>query len=136
MTATSSAPATMTSVPAASSAPSTAALALRTCFIYNQRAAHKIFAVQRLNRFFRLRVIADLRESESAGLPGEAIAKKRQLIGLHSDFRKQSRYLLFCSLERQIPHVQFLHGRSPYVQSQRQHKKYEAEETGSSAAGG
>jgi hypothetical protein len=68
-----------------------------------------------LNRFFCIRVVANFREAESPRLPGKTIPQKRQRIRLHSDFRKQRRYLLFCSLERQISHVQFLHGRSPYA---------------------
>jgi hypothetical protein len=104
---------------------------LRTRFIHHQRAAKEILAIQRLNRFFRIRVVANFREAESARLPGKTIPQKRQRIRLHSDLRKQRRYLLFCSLERQISHVQFLHGRSPYAPGQRRGAEHEAEETGS-----
>src|SRR5580700_1402911 len=124
--------ATMTSAVASASATTTAsALALRTGFIHHQRAAKEILAVQRLNRLFRFRIVSDFREAESARLPGKTIAQKRERIRLHSDFRKQRRYLLFCSLERQISHVQFLHGRSPYAPGQRRGAEHEAEETGS-----
>jgi hypothetical protein len=104
-----------TAVTSASAATTAAALALRTGFIHHQRAAKKVLAIQRLNRLFRLCVISDFRETESTGLPREAISQERERIGLYANFRKQRRYLFFCGLERQISNVQFLHGRSPYA---------------------
>jgi hypothetical protein len=82
------APATMTAASARASSSTTAAFALRTSFIHNKRATHKILAIERLNRLFRLRIIADFGKAESPWLAGETIAKKGELIGLHSNFRE------------------------------------------------
>jgi hypothetical protein len=65
---------TVPSAPATTTAAS--ALALRTGFIHHQRAAKKVLAVQRLNRFFRLRVISDFRETESTGLARKTISQQ------------------------------------------------------------
>jgi hypothetical protein len=52
-------------------------------------------------------------ETEAARLPGETIAQQRERIRLYADFSKQRLHLLFRCLEREVPNVQFLHGRSP-----------------------
>jgi hypothetical protein len=51
---------------------------LRTRFIHDQRAAKEILAIQRLNRFFRIRVVANFRKAESPRLPSKSIAQKRE----------------------------------------------------------
>jgi hypothetical protein len=51
---------------------------LRTRFIHHQRAAKEILAIQGLNRFFRIRVVANFREAESSRLPSKSIAQKRE----------------------------------------------------------
>jgi hypothetical protein len=99
----------MSATPAATSA----TLALRTRLIHHQRAAQKFFTVERGNHFFRFPVVANFGEAESSRLPGETVAQQRKRIRLHAYFRKQLLHLLFCGLEREIAHVQFLHGRSP-----------------------
>jgi hypothetical protein len=103
---------------------------LRTRFIHHQRAAQKILAVERFDRFVCLGVVANFGETESAGLSGETIAQQRERIRLHTNLRKQRRYLLFRSLERQITNIQFLHGRSPFASGTYSGAKHEAEETG------
>jgi hypothetical protein len=99
---------------ASTTAASPAAFTLRTRFIHDQRAAQKILAVERFNRFVRFGVVANFGETEAARLSRETIAQKCERIRLHTNFRKQRRYLLFRGLERQITHIQFLHGRSPF----------------------
>lgn len=98
---------------ATTSAATPAAFALRTRFIYNQRAAEKVFSVERSDRLFGFGIVANFRKAESARLPRKAILEQGERIRLDSDFRKQRLHLLFGSLEREIPHVQFLHGCSP-----------------------
>jgi hypothetical protein len=90
MAATSTAPSSTmtTAVPSASATTTASALALRTSFIHDQRAAKEILAIQRLNRFFRVRVVANFGEAEPPRLPGKSITQKRERIRLHSDFRK------------------------------------------------
>jgi hypothetical protein len=73
---------------------------LRTCFIYNQRAAQKILAVERFDGFVCFSVVANFSETETARLSGETIAQKRERIRLHPNFRKKRRYLFFRGLER------------------------------------
>jgi hypothetical protein len=103
---------------------------LWTRFIHYQRAAQKILAVERFDRFVCFGVVANFSETESARLAGETIAQQRERIWLHTNLRKQRRYLLFRSLERQIPDIQFLHGRSPFASGTYSGAKHEAEETG------
>lgn len=89
MAAASAASSTMTTaVPSASATTTASALALRTSFIHDQRAAKEILAIQRLNRFFRVRVVANFGEAKPPRLPGKSITQKRERIRLHSDFRK------------------------------------------------
>jgi hypothetical protein len=55
-----------------------ASFALRTSFIYNQRASEKIFAVESRDCLFSFRIIPDFREAESARLPGKTVAQQRK----------------------------------------------------------
>jgi hypothetical protein len=114
---TASAPAatTSTAVPATPAASPAATFALRASFIHNERTAEKILAIERCNGLFSFGVIFDFGEAETARLARKTIAKQCEGIGLNPDFREQCLYLLFRSLERQVAHVQFLHGRSPCV---------------------
>jgi hypothetical protein len=86
---------------------------LRTSFIHYQRAAKEVFAVEGCNRLLCRAVVMNLGETKSARLPSETIAQQRQRIRLYTDFSKQRLHLLFCCFEREVPNVQFLHGRSP-----------------------
>jgi hypothetical protein len=113
-TAASTAPTTVSAaITASSTTPSTAAFSLRTSFIHYQRAAKKVFAVEGCNRLLRCAVVMNLGETETTRLSGETIAQQRERIRLYADFSKQRLHLLFCCLEREVPNVQFLHGRSP-----------------------
>ena len=134
MTATSTT-STASATVAATSAAGTAAFTLRTRFVDDQSAAQKILAVERFDRFVRFGVVANFGETESARLSRETIAQKRERIRLHTNFRKQRRYLLFRGLERQITHIQFLHGRSPFASGKCPGTKHEAEETGNRPRG-
>jgi hypothetical protein len=106
--ASASAPAPATVTPAATAttatvtpaASTTTAFALRTGFVDDEGAAEKFLAVERGNCLFGFSVIFDFRETESARLAGEAIAKQSERIGLHARFGKKSMHVLFCSLER------------------------------------
>jgi hypothetical protein len=89
------------------------AFMLRARLIHDECAAKKILTVETCDSLFRFCIIFNFRETEAPRLPCKAIAKQCKLIRLHPDFRKQRRHLLFCSLERQISHIQFLQGRSP-----------------------
>jgi hypothetical protein len=120
---------------AATSAARTAAFTLRACFIHHQRAAQKILSVERFDGFVCFGVVANFSETETAWLSRETIAQKRERIRLHANFRKQRRYLLFRGLERQITHIQFLHGRSPFASGKFTGAKHEAEETGNRPRG-
>jgi hypothetical protein len=106
--AVSAPPATATAAMTAPPA-TTTAFSLWTSLVYHQCPAQKILAVERRNHFFSFRVVANFRESKTARLSREAIAQQRQGIGLHTDLCKQRLHLLFRGLERQIPHIQFLH---------------------------
>jgi hypothetical protein len=119
-TASATAPATVSAAIAAASPTTTAASAfsLRTSFIHHQRAAKKVFAVKGRNRLLCCAVVMNFGETETARLSCKTIAKQCERIWLYADFSKQRLHLLFCSLKRQVPNVQFLHGRSP---SPRQH---------------
>ena len=86
--ASTAASSTMTTAVPSAAATTASALALRTSFIHDQRAAKEILAIQRLNRFFCIRVVANFGEAESARLPRKSITQKRKRIRLHSDFRK------------------------------------------------
>jgi hypothetical protein len=108
---------------------------LRTRFIDDQRPAQKILAVERFDGFVCFGVVANFSETETARLSREAIAQQRERIRLHTNLRKQRRYLLFGGLERQITNVQFLHGRSPFASGTRAGAKHEAEETGNRPRG-
>jgi hypothetical protein len=120
---------------AATSAAGASAFTLRTRFVDDQRTAQKILAVERFDRFVCFGVIANFGETESTRLAGETIAQQRERIRLHTNFRKQRRYLLFRGLERQITNVQFLHGRSPFASGECAGAKHEAEETGNRPRG-
>jgi hypothetical protein len=71
--ASSTMPAAVSSASATTAA--SAAFALRTGFIDDQSAAKKVLAVQSLDCFFRFRIVADLSETEAAGLSGKTIAQ-------------------------------------------------------------
>jgi hypothetical protein len=101
---------------AVATAPATttaSAFALGPGFVDDQSAAHEFAAVERGDRFFGFGVVVNFRETEAARLTRETIAEQSQRIGLHSGFREKRLHFLFSSLERQIPHVQFLHGYLP-----------------------
>jgi hypothetical protein len=101
-------------ITAASATPSaTTAFSLRTSFIHYQRAAKEVFAIESCNRLFRCAVVVNLRETEAARLSCKTIAEQRQRIRLNADLSEQRLHLLFCCFEREVPNVQFLHGRSP-----------------------
>jgi autotransporter adhesin len=114
-TASSTATTTMSAaITAASATPSaTTAFSLRTSFIHYQRAAKEVFAIESCNRLFRCAVIVNLSETETARLSCKTIAEQRQRIRLNADLSEQRLHLLFCCFEREVPNVQFLHGRSP-----------------------
>jgi hypothetical protein len=100
-------------VAATTTAASPTTFTLRPGFVDNECAAEKILAIEGGDSLFSFCIVANFRETEAARLTRETIAKKRERIGLHTDFRKQRRDLLFCGLEREISNVEFLHGRSP-----------------------
>jgi hypothetical protein len=127
VTPTSAAPAATTPTAAASSS---ATFPLRTCLIYYQRTTEKILPVEGGDGFFGFGIVVDFDKTEPARLTRKTIAKQRERIGLHANFREQCLHLLFRSLERQISHVQFLHGRSPCAFNLRQGTSSEAEEAG------
>jgi hypothetical protein len=132
---TSAATTTASSAVATTSSARSSAFTLGTRFVDDQSAAQKILAVEGLDRFVCFGVVANFGETESAGLSRETIAQKRERIRLHTDFRKQRRYLLFRGLERQITDIQFLHGRSPFASGKCPGAKHEAEETGNRPRG-
>jgi hypothetical protein len=111
-TASAAAPAAST-VAAATPASSASAFTLRARLVDYQRAAQEILAVQRRDGFFGFRIIADFRETEAARLARETVAEQRQRIRLHPDLCKQPCNIFFRSFERQVSHIQFLHGESP-----------------------
>jgi len=102
---------------------------LRTRLIHDKGTPHEILPVQRCNCFFGFRIVLDFRKTKPARLSSESVAKKSQIIRLHSHFREQSMHLLFRGLKREIAHVQFLHGRSPCVPNYRK-RSGGAEESG------
>jgi hypothetical protein len=114
-TASSTATTTLSAaITAASATPSaTTAFSLRTSFIHYQRAAKEVFAIESCNRLFRCAVVVNLSETETARLSCKTIAEQRQRIRLNADLSEQRLHLLFCCFEREVPNVQFLHGRSP-----------------------
>jgi hypothetical protein len=120
---------------ASTSAAGASAFTLGARFIHDESAAQKIFAVERFDGFVCFGVVANFSETESARLASETIAQKRERIRLHTNFRKQRRYLLFRGFERQITHIQFLHGRSPFASGTCAGAKHEAEETGNRPRG-
>jgi len=102
---TTAAMATAPTASAATVAPAPAATTpatfpLRPCFVDNKRAAQELPAIQSRYGLFSLRVVANLRKAEPAGLTGESIAKERKRIRLYAGFREQCRHLFFRSLER------------------------------------
>jgi hypothetical protein len=123
------APATTAPVPPATTAASAFPLGMR--FVDNECTSKEVLAVEGCDDFFRFRIISDFGKPEPARLPRESIPQQRERIRLHADFRKQRLYLLFRSFERQIAHVQFLHGGAPCPHSTAQGISCEAEEAGS-----
>jgi hypothetical protein len=115
---------------AATSPTRAAAFTLRTSFVHDQRAAQKILAVERFDRFICFGVVPNFGETEAARLTRETIAQQRERIRLDTNLRKQCCYLLFRGLEREIAYIQFLHGRSPFASGACPGAKHEAEETG------
>jgi hypothetical protein len=102
--------ATATAAASASAATTTpAAFSLRASFVHYDFAAFEIFSVQCRYGFIGFPVIADFNESESAGLAGKTIADQCNGISLYSGFAEQGLDLFFIRLEREIPHIQFLH---------------------------
>jgi len=109
---------TSTATTTVSSATASAAtFPLWTCFVHHERAAKKVSAVESGNHLFSFRIVAHFGKTEAARLARKTIAKQRQRIRLHAHFRKQRLHLLFRSLEREIAHVQFLHGVAPCPRS-------------------
>jgi hypothetical protein len=84
---------------ASTTARAPATFALWAGFIHDERTSEKVLVVQSRNRLLRFRIVANLGETEAARLPRETIAKQRESIRLHPDFRKQRLHLLFCSLK-------------------------------------
>jgi hypothetical protein len=99
----------MTAAPATSAA----TFSLRTRFVDDQRAAEELLSIEGRDDLFGFRVIANLGEAEAARLAGKTVSKQGERIGLDAYFGKQCSYVFLCGLERQIAHVQFLHGTSP-----------------------
>jgi hypothetical protein len=69
-------------------APSAATFTLWTRFVDHQRAAEEIFAVESGDHLFGFGVVANFRETKTARLPRETVAKQGERIGLHADFRE------------------------------------------------
>jgi hypothetical protein len=74
--ATTAVSAAITASPAAPSAAT--AFSLRTSFIYYQRAAKKVFAVESCNRLLCCAVVVNLGETEAARLSCKTIAEQRE----------------------------------------------------------
>jgi hypothetical protein len=108
--AVTTAPASAATTMPASPTASAATFALRTSLIHHQRPSHELASIERRNRFFRFRVVADFCEAKAPRLTCETIPKQSERVGLHAGFCKQRRNFFFRCLERQIAHVQFLHG--------------------------
>src|SRR5579863_7910051 len=69
---------TASPMPTASAATTTAAFALRTSLIDDQSAAEELLPVERGDGFFRFGIVANLRETEPARLPGETVLQQRE----------------------------------------------------------
>jgi hypothetical protein len=98
--ATAAPSATTAATTVAASTACAATFTLRTGFVHDERAAEKFLAIQSRDGLFGFGVIFDFRETKTARLPGETIAKQSERIGLYASFRKQRSYFLFSSLER------------------------------------
>jgi hypothetical protein len=92
-TTTSSAPTTVATarsatpaVAATSSSPSAGTFPLRTRFIDNERPAKKVFPIQRRDRLFSFRVVANFSKAKSTRLARKTITKQRERVRLHADF--------------------------------------------------
>jgi hypothetical protein len=109
--ATTARTATTTSAAAATGTAATA-FAHRPSFIHHQRTAQKILAIAGLNGAFRLFVIAEFREAESARLTGEFIADDLNRIGLESVPSEPILQLGLTGLVRKVAYKQFFQGSS------------------------
>jgi hypothetical protein len=69
-------------------APSAATFTLWASFVDHQCAAEKILAVESGDDLFGFGVVANFRETKTARLPRETVAKQGERIGLHADFRE------------------------------------------------
>jgi hypothetical protein len=107
-TASTTASATAAAASSAAS-PTTSAFALGPGFVHYYFAAFEIFSVECGYCFIGFPVVADFYESESARLPRKTIADQCYGIGLDSGFTEKRLDLFFVGLEREIPHIQFLH---------------------------
>lgn len=110
---TAAAPTTSATVAAATTASSTATFTLRAGFVDHKSAAEEILAVESGDHFFGFGIVFNFGEAKTARLSCETIAEQGERIRLHADFREKRGYLLFRGFEREIPNVEFLHGRSP-----------------------
>jgi hypothetical protein len=63
---------------AATSSAGAATFTLRARFVYHERAAQKILAVERFDGFVRLGVVANFSKTETARLSCETIAQQRE----------------------------------------------------------
>jgi hypothetical protein len=88
-----------TTMPAASTT-SAATFALRTSLIHHERAPHEFAPIERRNRLFRFRVVANFCEAKTPRLTCETIPKQSERVGLHAGFCKQRRNFFFRCLER------------------------------------
>jgi hypothetical protein len=86
--AASAATTTATVAATTTTAASATTFTLRASFVDDERAAEKILAIKRGDYFFCFRIVANFRETEAARLTRETIAKQRERIGLHADFRE------------------------------------------------
>jgi hypothetical protein len=85
-TTTATSAATVTSATTATACSAT--FTLRAGFVYHERAAKEILAVESSDHFFGFGVVFNFSEAKTAGLARESIAKQCERVGLHADFRE------------------------------------------------
>jgi len=110
--AAATAAATTTSTPTAASA-ATAAFSRRTGFVHDHVSSHKIVAIERLNGASCIIIAIHFDEAEATRLSREAIAHQSDIRRCNSYLREPVAHVLFCSLKRQVAHVQFFHELTP-----------------------
>jgi hypothetical protein len=102
-----------TAWPSTATSTTTAAFARRTGLVYDHASAHEVVAIESLNRAAGIVVAIYFDESESARLTREAVAHQSDIRRRDTHLRKPIAQFLFCSLKRQVAHVQFFHERTP-----------------------